>query len=327
MSHDHLEASSLQGLVIKKTIGQYCVQAGNRNYICKLSNRLHKELVYPTADTSSLSRRVVEVRDIHSVDPVAVGDVVTFWDAGAGTGMITAVLPRRNRLSRMAAGTKPLEQVLAANVDQILAVFAAARPAPKWNLLDRYLLSAEEAGIPVIVAITKMDLAGKDELSDLEIYEGIGYSILRTSSLTGQGIPELRGRLAGKISVLMGKSGVGKTSLLNAIQPGLGLRISAVSQGDIGKGRHTTAHIEMVELEGNGKVIDTPGMREFGLWERDNQTLANLFPEMRPYLGRCRFGQNCQHQREPGCAVRSAVDQGAISQQRYASYVKLYNEG
>jgi ribosome biogenesis GTPase / thiamine phosphate phosphatase len=218
--------------------------------------------------------------------------------------------------------------VIVSNADQVMPVFAAASPTPKWGLLDRYLVTAESAGLPALIVITKMDLAGKNRglEAELEIYRHIGYPIQFVSSITGRGIEELKSALQDRTSVLVGKSGVGKTSLLNAIQPGLGLRVKAVSQGELGKGRHTTSHLEMFELELGGRLVDTPGMREFGLWDIASEELAFLFREMACYVGRCKFGTSCNHDQEPGCAIRKAVMAGEISPQRYKSYIHLKEE-
>jgi ribosome biogenesis GTPase len=161
---------------------------------------------------------------------------------------------------------------------------------------------------------------------ELSTYHQIGYRILLTSVTDDRGIDEARQALAGHISILMGKSGVGKTSLLNAIQPGLGLKVSEVSKGDIGKGRHTTTTMEMFPLNAGGAVVDTPGMRSYTLWDVDSFQLAEMFPEMRPYLRQCQFKSNCQHEHEPNCAVRKAVTAGKISPRRYQSYLKLLHE-
>jgi ribosome biogenesis GTPase / thiamine phosphate phosphatase len=325
-SASSLETTLQIGLVIRKNRGQYLVQTGTGQIPCGLSSRLHKQLVYPTAAPSSRHHRVQSVEEINVVDPIAIGDQVQFLDAQDGSGMIIQVMPRRNQLSRKASGDIPLEQVLVANADQVVIVFAAAQPAPKWALLDRYLVSAEVAGLPVLIAITKMDLAHGDDLNaPLEIYSGLGYPSIITSSSSKFGIQEFRSALVGKISILMGKSGVGKTSLLNAIQPGLGLKVSAVGQ-ESGKGKHTTTHLELFPLAGGGGVIDTPGMREFALWGTGDRELAACFPEMRPYLGRCRFNGSCRHESEPGCAIRLAVEKGGIQPNRYDSYLKLSKE-
>lgn len=318
------------GVVFRKTLGHYAVHTRGREIDCSLSSLIHKQLIFPTADPASLRHAVQEVREINHVDPVAIGDRVRYVDAGDGGGMIVEVLPRNSKLSRPAPvpGQRVFEQVIVANADLILPVFSVANPTPKWGLLDRYLVSAEAAEIPVRIVINKLDLAWKnpDFDEEIEIYRRIGYPVLLVSAATGEGIEELRQALPGRQSVMVGKSGVGKTSLLNAIQPGLGLRVKAVGAGELGKGRHTTTHLEMFELEFGGALVDTPGIREFGLWGIAADELAYLFPEMADFVGRCRFGLSCRHDREPGCAIRKAVMAEAISPYRYQSYMNLRSE-
>ncbi len=313
-----------QGVVIKKTKGHYFVESGGRQVMCEISPRLRKVLVYPTADPHSLRPVVQSVREIEAVDPVAVGDQVRFIDEHDGRGLILEVLPRRSRLSRLAAGPRPLEQVMVANLDQVAAVMAAAQPEPKWNLLDRYLVSAESLGLQALIVIAKLDLLGdsRELLAEVTNYRRLGYPVLLTSAVDGIGLERLRSLLQGRISVLVGKSGVGKSSLLNALQPGLGLKVNAVSQAT-SKGRHTTTHLEMFPLDFGGWIVDTPGMREFGPWALDGEDLALYFPEMRPLVGTCKFGLDCRHAHEPGCAVVKAVEAGSISERRYESYLKL----
>ena len=317
------------GIVFRKSLGHYTVRADGRDIDCELPSLLRKQLIYPTADPTSLRRNVQEVRAIEHVDPIAIGDSVRFnlVDEGQSRGMITEILPRLSKLSRPATvpGQRVFEQVIVSNVELVLPVFAVAEPTPKWGLLDRYLVSAESSELPVLIVITKLDLAWKNKKleQDLDIYRRAGYPIQMVSSKTGEGIEELKQSLHGHMSVLVGKSGVGKTSLLNAIQPGLGLRVKAVSQGDQGKGRHTTTHLEMFELDNGGTLVDTPGIREFGLWEVDGEELAYLFPEMARYVGQCKFGLSCRHDREPDCAIRKAVVSGEISPHRYKSYMNL----
>jgi ribosome biogenesis GTPase len=310
------------GTVIKKLTNAYHVQsdlpdAGER--ICTLSQRL---------------KRASEG------DPITIGDRVC-WNEAA---QITSVLPRRNRVSRRSAVPMPSahahEHIIAANVDQVVAVIAAAHPRLSWRLLDRYLVSAESAHIPALICLTKIDLVegaasdtpegaplGAEITAVAAEYAALGYGMILSSTLTGQGIAELKAALHGRVSVLIGKSGAGKTSLLNAIQPGLGLRVQATNERT-GKGRHTTTHLEMFcfEPDSGSAIIDTPGMREFGLWDVDGADLASCFPEMRPLLGMCRFGLSCLHNEEPGCTIRRAVMDGRISPYRYQSYLKLRAE-
>lgn len=327
-----IEPSDDTGVVFRKTLGHYTVHSNGRELDCTLSSLIHKDLIYSTADPSSMRTRVQDVRELDHVDPVAIGDRVRFVDAGAGRGMITEVLPRLSKFSRSgpvpAPGRHAFEQIIAANADQVIPIFAVASPTPKWGLLDRYLVAAESAGLPALIVITKLDLLWKNpEIDkDLDIYRKIGYPIQLVSSQTAEGIEQLKSLLRGKMSVLVGKSGVGKTSLLNAIEPGLGLRVKAVGEGELGKGRHTTTHYEMFELGFGGTLLDTPGMREFGLWNVQADELADFFPEMAGFVGQCKFGLSCQHDREPGCAIRKAVMSGAIHPYRYKSYMNLRSE-
>jgi ribosome biogenesis GTPase len=318
-----------QGVVFRKMLGHYTVHHDGQEIVCVLSSRLRKQLVYPIADPTSLRHVVREVHPIEHVDPVAVGDEVSFFETEPGNGMITGILPRRNKFSRPATvpGARVFEQVIVANADQVVPVFAAASPSPKWGLLDRYLVSAEAAGLPALICITKLDLADPNDLEPaLKEYREIGYQVQVASVISGEGLAELERSLQGRISVLVGKSGVGKTSLLNALQPGLGLRVKEVGAGSQGKGLHTTTHLEMFPFDFGGAVVDTPGVREFGLWDVHEDDLALYFPEMRPLVGRCKFGLDCSHGEEPGCAIRKAVMAGSISPRRYQSYMHLKEE-
>ena len=298
------------GVVIKKTNNFYLVETTAGLLTCGPAGRLKHEA---------------------QSDPIAIGDVVRWIEIGSGAGQIVEVLPRRNQLTRRSAVPMPTAhahaQVIAANVDLVVAVFAAAKPRPTWNLLDRYLVSAEAAGIPVLMCITKMDLvAGRPEGDEIRAvvaeYQAIGYPAVLTSTVTCEGLNDLKAALHDRLSVLVGKSGVGKTSLLNAIEPGLGLRVQETSKST-GKGRHTTTYFEMFALACGGAIIDTPGIREFGLWDVAQDDLALFFPEMRALVGQCKFGLDCRHDQEPGCAIRQAVSAGIISPYRYQSYLKL----
>ena len=319
-----------QGVVYRKMLGHYTVRANGRDIDCVLSSRLRKKLIYPIADPTSLRHRVREVRQVEHIDPVAIGDRVHFLPAGDGTGMIHEILPREAVFARPAPvpGQRVFQQVIVSHVDQVVPVFAISNPTPKWGLLDRYLVSAEASGLPALIVITKLDLATKNRNYEetLDIYDRIGYKICMVSSVTGQGLEGLKESLKGRKSVLIGKSGVGKTSILNSLQPGLGMRVRAVSQGDQGKGRHTTTHLEMFDLDFGGAVVDTPGMREFGLWDVSSDDLALYFPEMAEYVGQCKFRLSCRHDDEPGCAIRKAVMDGKVSPQRYKSYMQLSRE-
>ena len=324
-----------EGVVVKKNIGAYQVRTKDALLTCAVSSRLHKELVYSSDNPTAKHRIVRQVKILDKIDPIAVGDKVRYLNENDGTGIIVEVLPRRNHLGRRdpAPGSYKFEQVIVANVDYVIPVFAAANPTPKWGLLDRYLASAESLGLSALIVLTKMDLVqgphGNIDKAILEIvdeYQRIGYPVLLTSSIAGLGLDELRQALRGKTSAFVGKSGVGKTALLNAIEPGLGLRVGEVGQGKVGKGRHTTTSAEMVPLSFGGDIIDTPGVREFGLYNLECDDLAGFFPEMRLLIGSCRFGLDCQHDEEPGCAIRKAVMAGKISPRRYQSYLRLKEE-
>lgn len=327
------QTASLQGIVIKKLLGAYHVQMGAEVVVCSLSSRLRKELIYPIADPASLRHVVQAVDEVKMVDPVAIGDVVEFLDGGEDhgtrTGRINNVLPRRNKLTRRAPGPKPLEQVIVANIDQMMVVFAAAQPRPKWHMLDRYLVSAEACEVPACIAITKYDLVrgkrAEREISEaVDDYRAMGYTVIVTSAEDGMGLGDFRAAVEGRVSVFVGMSGVGKTSLLNSLQPDLGLRVNHINT-KIDKGRHTTTHLEMFALDAGGAVVDTPGMKQFGLWDVEPESLALHFAEMRPFVGQCRFGLSCTHDHEPGCAIKDAVEAGTISERRYASYLYLCN--
>ena len=328
VSVDETKDMLIEGVVVRKGRGQYLVQTASGNVRCVISALLRKKLIYPTADPNSLEHyHVQRVGRIEMVDPLAIGDRVRFLEAGDGTGMIKVVLQRKSRLSRRDPGPIPLEQVLVANADQMIAVFSATKPKPSWRLMDRYLVLAEIANLPAVICITKMDLTNADDLYDaMDVYRALGYRILYTSAVNGSGVELLQDTLHGRLSVFAGKSGVGKTSLLNAMQPGLGLRVQAVGSGKVGKGKHTTTHLEMFPLDGGGWVVDTPGMRELGFWDMDSQDIAACFRELRPYLGKCKFGASCRHSSEPDCAIKQAVDNGSVSRQRYESFLVLAEE-
>lgn len=321
------------GTVYKVTLGSYTVQQDGRLVDCQLSSQLRKSASSPARPENSSRRSRASQDDPQPISFPVVGDRVHLVEREDGPAIIQEVLPRRNQLSRRSAVPMPTahahEQVIAANIDQVVPVFAAANPAPKWNMLDRYLCLAESLDLPSLIVITKLDLvqgAATEELLEIaENYRRIGYPVLLTSALKGQGLEQLSQALQPGLSVLLGKSGVGKTALLNALQPGLGLRVNQVSQVT-GKGKHTTTHMEIFPLDSGGALVDTPGVREFGLWDLDDEELAYFYREMRPYIGRCRFRLDCAHMEEPGCAIRQAVVAGQISPRRYQSYLRLKEE-
>ncbi|MBI9050576.1 MAG: ribosome small subunit-dependent GTPase A [Anaerolineaceae bacterium] len=257
---------------------------------------------------------------------ILVGDQVEF-----AHGVIQRVLPRQNHFSRRKAGPKAVEQKIAANIDQIIAVLSVQNPAPKWNLLDRYLTAAEIAEIPVLICMTKMDLepTGEGQQKDLEdalaVYQDLGYAVQFTSTQHESGLEALRKDLQGKTSLMIGKSGVGKSSLMNALFPQVARSVGVVGN-ESGKGKHTTSSAWMHCVDSDTRLIDTSGTREFGLWLGEAEDLQYCFIEMQSFIGKCRFGLSCWHDEEPDCAVRQAVIQGEIDPRRYQSYLKLLDE-
>jgi ribosome biogenesis GTPase len=294
-----------EGIVIQARSGRHRVQSGDELVTCFVRGRLKKERL----DT----------------DLIATGDHVRWQPTRPGRGVIEEILERETKLSRIrpGPGQMPFEHVIVANPDQAVFIFAVRQPTPRLRLLDRLLVIAENNELPAIICANKIDLLPdpRQARAIFRLYEEIGYPVLYTSARTGQGIDELREHLRGRLSVLSGPSGVGKSSLLNAIQPDLGLAAREISQAT-GKGRHTTVGVRLWPLEGGGYVADTPGLREAGLWDIEPEELAWHFVEMRPYLADCRFS-SCTHSHEPNCAVKAAVEAGQISEARYDSYCRL----
>jgi ribosome biogenesis GTPase len=254
---------------------------------------------------------------------VAVGDHVIVSPDGAGRGVVEAVLPRRSVLARPDVFASHLQQVIVANADQLLIVASWREPAVWLELIDRYLIAAERHNLLPVICVNKVDLAEDEDIcrAKLRPYVDLGYRVLFTSALTGAGVDELRDLLRDKTTVLAGLSGVGKSSLLAAVQPGLRLRTADVS--DSGEGRHTTTQVTLLKLDPGGFVVDTPCIREFGVSGLEKGELIRFYPEIAAVAGECHFG-NCSHIAEPDCAVREAVRQGRVPEARYHSYQKIY---
>jgi len=259
-------------------------------------------------------------------DLAVIGDRVLVERLPDGTGAIAAVEPRERRFSRRQPGPRGTwrEDVMVANPDLVALVFACDRPPPNPRLIDRFLVVAEYNEVPALIVANKVDLVGRDAAREtFGPYERIGYDVVYASARESIGIAELARRLDGRLSIVTGPSGVGKSTLLNALQPGLHLATAEVSEA-LHKGRHTTTHAELLPLDGpaGGYVADTPGIRELGLWQIPHGELAWCFPEFRDHLGACAFN-DCTHLHEPRCGLRAAVGERAVSEERYDSYRRM----
>jgi ribosome biogenesis GTPase len=287
-----MEKNGLTGVVIRATSGFYYVKNGAHIVACKLRGRM-KQNRYS----------------------VCVGDRVVYTATGDEAGAIEQILPRDSFLKRPEV----------ANVNQAILTFAASHPRVDFGLLDRFLVLAELSEIPAVICINKIDMADPEELKpDLAIYERMGYPVLLVSAKTGAGIAELQKILYDKVSVFAGPSGVGKSSLLNAIEPGLSLTTGELSQ-KIGRGKHTTRVAELLVLSGGGFVVDTPGFSFTEFIEMNPEDLRFQYREFRDVLAGCHFS-SCIHQKEPQCAVKNAVTSGSIAASRYESYCELLQE-
>jgi ribosome biogenesis GTPase len=291
------------GLVIRSQSGFFNVQTETGILVCKLRGRLKQ--------------------GSREGDLAAIGDKVTISQIGEEEGLIERIEPRQRMISRMAPIARgEYEQIIIANPDQIVLVFACAQPEPRLRMLDRFLIISEQQKVPAVIVANKTDLVSEQEAENLfKPYAEIGYPLIYSSVPEKRGINQLKEYLAGKISALAGPSGAGKSSLLNAIQPGLGLSIQSVSE-TTGKGKHTTVSSQLIALKSGGYVADTPGLKALALWDIEPEELDGYFPEISPLVAECQFS-DCSHVHEPGCAVREAVERGTIHPQRYDSYLRL----
>jgi ribosome biogenesis GTPase len=266
------------------------------------------------------TRRLLKTLSTDQRHVVAAGDIVWVRPEGKDEGIIERVEPRTGVLSRTSRGR---QHVLVTNVDQFIIVMSAAQPRLKPNLLDRYLVTAEKAQIEPVICINKVDLVNRADLQPLiGVYSQLGYRILEVSATAGWGIVALRKLVQGRASAFTGQSGVGKSSLLNSIEPGLGLRVQTVSE-ESEKGKHTTTTAELIPLSQGGFVVDTPGIRQFQLWDVIAKEVAGFFRDIRPYVGHCRY-PDCTHTHEEPCAVKDAVADGFIDVRRYESYLQIH---
>lgn len=301
----------MKGLVIKNTGSWYLVRNDAGEVVsCKIKGNLR-------------------LKGFRCTNPVAVGDLVDFELKTDGTAMIKTIEPRQNYIIRRASNLSKEFQILAANLSQTVLVVTLANPETNTTFIDRFLATAEAYRVPAILAINKIDLLTEtDDRALLEavayLYRSIGYTVHLVSAMTGEGMDGLRSELAGKVTLFSGNSGVGKSSIINALVPDAGLKVGDVSASHH-TGMHTTTFSEMLDLPGGGAIIDTPGVKGFGTIDFERAEVAHYFPEIFKVSADCRFG-NCTHTHEPGCAVREAVEQHLISESRYASYLSILDD-
>ena len=293
----------LSGLIIRAQSGFYTVETEKGAVTCRLRGLLK--------------------RGPRRGDVAAVGDWVDLTLVDSENGVIQAVKPRLRMLSRLAPNPQGVyQQIIIANPDQAVFVFSCTRPEPRFGMLDRFMVIAEKQGIPSVIVANKIDLLEREAPQRLfGHYQPLGYLVLYTSALTGEGVEALREQLSNKVSVFAGPSGAGKSSLLNQLMPGLGLKAREVSRATR-KGRHTTVVREMFPLPGGGYVADTPGLKALALWDIQPEELDGYFPELRQRVSECAFS-DCTHTHEPGCKVIYAVETGEIHPERYNSYLKM----
>jgi ribosome biogenesis GTPase len=306
-------ARAMRGIILRSTGSWYQVSEWNSRavYGCRAGGRMR-------------------LNGERSTNPLAVGDIVQFESNGqTEAGLITEREERKNAIVRRSVNLSKESHVVAANLDRAFLVATISQPSTSTGFIDRFLVTAEAYGIPTTLVFNKCDLVAASERDEealsymSELYEMAGYDVLRVSAQTGEGLTELRAAIAASgVNMLSGHSGVGKTTLINQLLPGLELRTGDVSDSHQ-KGKHTTTYAEMFPLPSGGYLIDTPGIKGFGLVQLEKEHLHHYFPEIFALLSSCKF-HNCLHRAEPKCAVRSAVEQGVIAEERYLNYLDLY---
>lgn len=305
-----------EGLVTKSTGSRYTVKCENTEFECRIKGKLR-------------------IKGIRTTNPLSVGDIVYFKEqnevseSGLPMGVIERLQKRKNYIIRKSVNLSKESHIIAANIDQAFIVVTVKYPETTLNFIDRFLVTAEAYNIPAIIIFNKIDLFNSEEMEKVNewfgIYHEIGYKCIGTSTKTGQGMDELKEIMQGKISVFGGNSGVGKSSLINFIDPKLNLKTSTISEAAHKSGRHTTTFSEMFDLEIGGYIIDTPGIRSFGMIDMKEDDISHFFPEIFKISDECRFN-NCTHTHEPGCAVKISVEEGEIATSRYESYLSILNE-
>jgi ribosome biogenesis GTPase len=304
-----------EGLVTKSTGSRYTVKSDEVNYECRIKGKLR-------------------IKGMRTTNPLSVGDIVYFTEqdeiseSRKPMGIISKLKERKNYIIRKSVNLSKESHILAANIDQAFIVATVNYPVTNLNFIDRFLVTAEAYNIPAVLVFNKIDIYNAKEMETINewfsIYHEIGYKCLGTSTKSGQGMKELEDMMKGSISVFSGHSGVGKSSLINYIDRDLNIRTDTISDAHQ-TGKHTTTYSEMFELKIGGYIVDTPGIRSFGMIDMKEDKISHYFPEIFKVSDLCRFN-NCTHIHEPGCAVKEAVENGNISMSRYQSYLSIHNE-
>ena len=293
----------MRGRVLRVSGLQCLVDVGIEEWQCELRGKL------------KLGPRVTNA-------PVVTGDLVEVSTVSDKIGVVESVYPRHSLFSRLSSGSRPSEQLLAANIDTLVAMVSLHNPSPRVGFIDRAIVMALKGNIEPAICINKIDLLAEGESDSLErTYRDLGYQVHLTCARTGAGVEALRSDLKDRVTAFVGQSGVGKSSLLNRLQPGLSIKTNTTMKKH-NRGKHTTTAAHLYKLSSGGMVADTPGLKELGLWDVSRATLADYFVEMAPLLQQCRF-RNCLHLSEPGCIIRNAVEESRISSARYAGYERI----
>jgi len=300
----------MKGLVIKSTGSWYIIRTREETIIeCRIKGKLRME-------------------GIKSTNPVAVGDLVEYeMEPESEKGIIKAIEPRKNYIIRKSTNLSKQSHVLAANIDQAFLLVTLAMPRTSTGFIDRFLVTAEAYSIPVYLVFSKVDMYSKEDREELQkfkmLYEKIGYICYEVAALSGEGLEKLKALMKNKTTLISGHSGVGKSSLINALDPDFKLKTGNISEAH-SKGIHTTTFAELYQLSDGSRIIDTPGIKEFGMFDMKKEELSHYFPEMRALFNKCKYN-SCLHLTEPGCAVKKAVESGEIAISRYDTYLGIMN--